>query len=34
VLYQTVHYGGSTFTYQTTVPNGQYTVNLTFAENV
>jgi hypothetical protein len=32
-LYQTAHAGASTFTYQTTVPNGSYTVNLKFEEN-
>jgi hypothetical protein len=32
-LYQTVHASGSTFTYQTAVPNGNYVVNLKFQEN-
>src|SRR6202049_4458096 len=32
-LYQTVHASPSTFTYQTAVPNGYYTVNLKFQEN-
>ncbi len=33
VLYQTLHYSFSTMSYQATVPNGQYTVNLKFEEN-
>ena len=33
VLYQTVHAGTANFTYQATVPNGNYTVNLKFEEN-
>jgi hypothetical protein len=32
-LYQTLHYSFSTMSYQATVPNGQYTVNLKFEEN-
>jgi hypothetical protein len=32
-LYQTLHYSFSTMSYQATVPNGQYTVNLKFDEN-
>jgi len=32
-LYQTLHYSNSTLSYQATVPNGQYTVNLKFEEN-
>jgi hypothetical protein len=33
-LYQTLHYNFSSFTYQTAVPNGYYTVNLKFEENL
>ncbi len=33
VLYQTVHAGTASFTYQAAVPNGNYTVNLKFEEN-
>jgi hypothetical protein len=33
-LYETVHYGATSFTYQASVPNGQYTVDLKFDENI
>jgi len=34
VLYETVHYNSASFTYETGVPNGQYTVDLKFDENI